>query len=245
MSFPSSRWFHQGTDPGTIISLDKPIPSQWKILEKLNEHDFQAGEEIRQYPRVRSYAAAKFLCYDPRNPSRKAFLRVYLQVPIKNTEMQDPKTRSRQATNYTPPELTAYQTFTQKGFSNVPKLLGYKVSTQNEPGLRLGIDKLTDNYWSLSAVERERVRTAFKEALPQELEKGHEPYVPGLPYLVWHSQTGNLCFIGYFYGKKAERKDLRNIEIGPVFLAMYGLAKPSSDEWGEDDWNGDTTGWKW
>jgi hypothetical protein len=110
-------------------------------------------------------------------------MRVYLQVPFKNTEIQNPKTRSRQATTYTPPELTAYQEFTQKDFSNVPKLLGYKVSTQDKPGLvpsgfaiwlawemvpglRLGNKPGNDPYWTLSAVEREHVRMAFMEALP-------------------------------------------------------------------------------
>jgi hypothetical protein len=110
-------------------------------------------------------------------------MRVYLQVPIKYTEIQDPKTRSRQATTYTPPELTAYQEFTRQDFRNAPKLLGYMVSTQDKPGpvpngfaiwlawemvpgLRLG-DKLgNDPYWTLSAAERERVRMAFMTDLP-------------------------------------------------------------------------------
>lgn len=49
--------------------------------------------------------------------------------------MQDPKTRSHQATKYTPPELNAYQEFTQKDFNNVTKLIGYKVSTEDKSGL--------------------------------------------------------------------------------------------------------------
>lgn len=110
-------------------------------------------------------------------------MRVYLQVPFKNTEMQDPKTRSRQATTYTPRELTAYQEFTQKDFSNAPKLLGYKLSTQDKsglvpngfaiwlawemvPGLRLGDRLGNDPYWTLPAVERENIRVTFMEALP-------------------------------------------------------------------------------
>ncbi|GLI74340.1 hypothetical protein PoHVEF18_002577 [Penicillium ochrochloron] len=40
MSYSYSKWFKKGVDPGTIISLNKPRPSQWKIMEKLNEHDF-------------------------------------------------------------------------------------------------------------------------------------------------------------------------------------------------------------
>jgi hypothetical protein len=92
MSSPSSRWFHQGTDPGTIITLDQPVPSHWKILEKLNERNFQASEEMRRRHGHYSYATAKFLCCNPKKPSRKAFMRVYLQVPFKNTEIQNPRT---------------------------------------------------------------------------------------------------------------------------------------------------------
>ncbi|KAJ9350933.1 hypothetical protein DTO027B9_6678 [Paecilomyces variotii] len=261
MSSPSSRWFHQGTDPGTIITLDQPVPSQWKILEKLSERNFQASEEMRRRHGHHSYATAKFLCCDPKEPSRKAFMRVYLQVPLENTEMQDPKIRSRQATTYTPRELIAYKTFTQNDFSNVPKLLGYKISTQDKsglvpngfvillaweivPGLRLG-DKLgNDLYWTLSAAEREHARIAFMEALPQAIEKGYGPYAPGLSSLVWDSQTGTLYFIGYFYGISDKPKDRSNIKIGPEVLVRYGLAKPSSDEWRNENWNRDTTGWK-
>ncbi|KAJ9202264.1 hypothetical protein DTO164E3_3193 [Paecilomyces variotii] len=41
----SSYWFRKGPNPGTIITLDQPVPSRWKILEKLNEHDYQVNEE--------------------------------------------------------------------------------------------------------------------------------------------------------------------------------------------------------
>ncbi|KAI9376459.1 hypothetical protein BJX61DRAFT_552049 [Aspergillus egyptiacus] len=209
--------------------------------------------------KLNSYATAKFLCRDPKKPTRKAFMRVYLQVPILNTEMQDAKTRSRQATKYTPRELTAYQEITQSDFRNAPKLLGYKVSTQDKsglvpngfaiwlawemvPGLRLGDRLGNETYWT--SAEREHVRTAFMEALPKALEKGYGPYTPSLSNLVWHSQTGTLYFIGYFYGIDEEPRERSNIKIGPDTLAVYGLAKPSSDKWRNKNWNGDTTDWK-
>ncbi|KAJ9490812.1 hypothetical protein VN97_g2433 [Penicillium thymicola] len=152
---------------------------------------------------------AKPICCDPKKAPRKAFMRVYLQVPIKNTEIQDPKTRSRQATTYTSPELTADQMVTRKDFSNAPKFPGYKVSTQDKlglvpngfvtwlawemvPGLRLNNKLGNDPYWTLSAVEREHVRLVFMEGLPQALEKGYGPYTPSLSRLVWHSQTDTL-----------------------------------------------------
>ncbi|KAJ5435623.1 hypothetical protein N7445_006508 [Penicillium cf. griseofulvum] len=211
MLSPSSPWFYQGTyqgtDPGTIITLDQPVSSQWKILKKLNERNFQASEEMCRRHNIHSYATAKFLCCDPKRPSRKAFMRIYLQIPVKNTEMQDPKIRSRQAT-----QLTANQELTQKDFSNAPKLLGYKVSAQDKsglvpngfaiwlawemvPGLRLGNKLGNDPYWILPAVEREHVRVAFMKALPQAAEKGYAPYVPSLSSLVWHSKTGTLYVI--------------------------------------------------
>ncbi|KAJ5227930.1 hypothetical protein N7489_008638 [Penicillium chrysogenum] len=65
-----------------------------------------------------------------------------------------------------------------------------------------------------------------------------------IPPVSWHSDTGTIYFIGYFHGINAKPKDRNNIKIGPAFLACYGLAKPSSDEWLNKDWNGDTTGWE-
>ncbi|RHZ65842.1 uncharacterized protein CDV56_108752 [Aspergillus thermomutatus] len=261
MPSPPSRWFHHGTDPGTIITLDQPVPSRWKILEKLNEHDFQVSEEMSKHYGSHSLATTKLLCCDPTNPTKKAFIRVYLQVPYLNTEMKDPKTRALQATKYTPRELTAYQEFTRNGFRNAPKLLGFKISTQDKsglvpkgfaiwlawevvPGLRLGDKHGDDPFWTLMPVEREKVRMAFLKTLPTVLEKGYSPDAPSLSNLVWHKQTETLYFIGYFYGIDDGPKRRSNIEVGPEWLAHYKLAKPSSDKWLKKDWDGNTTGWE-
>ncbi|KAJ5138985.1 uncharacterized protein N7515_003833 [Penicillium bovifimosum] len=260
---PRTPWFHQGTDPITIITLDQPIPSRWKILSKLNEHDHQGTEETRGRHDHYSYATLKLLCCDPKKPSNQAFMRIYLQVPTRNTEMQGPQTRSRQATKFTPPELTAYQELTRQDFRHVPKLLGYKVSTQDKsglvpggyaiwlvwekvPGLRLAesSNRLANHaYWTLSAVERERIRQAFIEVLPLAYVNGYKPWAPGLSNLVWHSESGTLYFIG-IHGLMEKRTDRSKFRVGPQMLACFGLVKPSSKAWLQNDWNGDTTGWE-
>lgn len=110
-------------------------------------------------------------------------MRIYIQVPHRKTEMDDADTRSRQATTYNPPELIAYRDLTEKGSSNIPKLLGYKTDKQDRsglvaggfiiwlvweivPGLRLGDGNGADPFWALKSYEREQVRLAFLEALP-------------------------------------------------------------------------------
>lgn len=183
MSSSYSTWLRKGPDPGTIITLDRPVPSRWKILEKLNEHDYQVNEEENDEYGFRSFASTKYLCCDPRAPTKKVVMRIYIQVTHRKTEMDDADTRSQQASTYNPPELIAYRDLTEKGLSNTPKLLGYKTDKQDRsglvsngfiiwlawevvPGLRLGDSNSADPFWALERYEREQVRLAFLEALP-------------------------------------------------------------------------------
>jgi hypothetical protein len=97
LSSPYSAWSFEGTDPGTIVTLDQPLPSRWKILEKLNEHDYQVNvEENEEYGFI-SFASAKFICCDPKRRSKKAFMRIYKQVPHRKTVIWDEDARGRQA----------------------------------------------------------------------------------------------------------------------------------------------------
>ncbi|KAJ5881012.1 uncharacterized protein N7473_012065 [Penicillium subrubescens] len=156
--------------PITPISNTHPM---WKILEKLNEHDFQVHKGEYDANGARSYASAKLLCRDPRDCKRTAFI---------TTEMDDADTGGQQATVYTPPELTALLDLTRKRSSNTPKLFGYKIGTQDRlglvpggliiwlvweivPGLRLGDSDGADSFWGLESSEREQVRSVFIKAL--------------------------------------------------------------------------------
>jgi hypothetical protein len=107
MSSSYSTWFRKDVEPGTIIALDQPRPSQWKILKKLNEHDSHVHKAEHDASGCRSFASAKLLCCDPQDRKKTAFMRIYVQVPHRTAEMDDADTSGQQATTFTPRELTA------------------------------------------------------------------------------------------------------------------------------------------
>ncbi len=61
-----STWFRKGIEPGTIMTLDQPQgPSPWKILEKINEHDYQVNKEEHDDNGFYSFASTRLLCCKP------------------------------------------------------------------------------------------------------------------------------------------------------------------------------------
>ena len=109
-------------------------------------------------------------------------MRVYIQVPHRTTEMDDPDTRGQQAISLIPQELASLLDLTEKGSNITPKLLGYKIGTQDRsglvpggfiiwfvweivPGLRLGDRDGAGPFWGLESYEREQVRISFLKAL--------------------------------------------------------------------------------
>lgn len=108
-------------------------------------------------------------------------MRICMRVPYRGTEMADVEARASQATKLVPQELIAYQELTWKS-SNTAKLLGYRISTQDQSGpvpggfavwiawdivlgLRLGNKNGHDAFWSLDDREREEIRRSFMTAL--------------------------------------------------------------------------------
>ncbi|KAF4771079.1 hypothetical protein HAV15_012580 [Penicillium sp. str.  len=229
----SLPWFRKGTDPGTIITLDKPLSSRWKILKKLNEYDDQATVEQNKAYGFRSFASAKFLCCDPQRRATKAFMRLYIQVPHRTTEMDDADTRGQQATSWTPQELASLLDLTEKGSNITPKLLGYKISTQDRsglvpggfiiwlvweivPGLRLGDGDGAGPFWGLESHERQQVRVSLLNAL--------------------------VYFIGRF--SKTMEGEPRRLAEPAQRIATFELALPDAPvRW--KDWDKDTSRWKW
>lgn len=84
--------------------------------------------------------------------------------------------------SWTPEELTSLLDLTEKGSNITPKLLGYKIGTQDRlglvpggfiiwfvweivPGLRLGDRDGAHPFWGLKNYERDQVRASFLNAL--------------------------------------------------------------------------------
>ncbi|KAF9252125.1 hypothetical protein DTO006G1_2872 [Penicillium roqueforti] len=64
-----------------ILTLSEPIPSNWEVVQKINEHVEQWQDAI-SYPSHPSLASTKFVCRDAQFPNGPtAFLRIVKQIP--------------------------------------------------------------------------------------------------------------------------------------------------------------------
>lgn len=183
-TMPSFDWFRKDIVPSkTIITLDYPARSEWKIIQKMNEHDHQMEENSVKAGAPPSYASIKLLCEETRDTKKKAMIRVYKQIPYIGTELDGPSERSQQASSFTPQELIALKTLTQKGSTVTPCLLGYKEGQQDSsglvpggfitwvaweivPGICLGDNEGPTIFWGLERSERDEVRLAFQKVIP-------------------------------------------------------------------------------
>ena len=169
--------------PGKLITLTHPQETQWEIEKIINEYDNQMDQkDVRQD--APSYAAIKLSC-SAFGESTQAMMRVYVQIPYTNTELEDTATRAQQAMSYKPEELRAYQILGKDRWASkfTPSLLGYQESKQNDsglvpggfltyivwqivPGLQLG-DYAGDATWFWDSIkertERDLIRALFKE----------------------------------------------------------------------------------
>ena len=169
---------------GSTITTDDG--TEWEILERLKQEDFQAEKLNPSPPR---YATLKLSCIKANvNPNERltseAFARVYVQVPYIGTEFDDPDSRALQADpTFQPDELDAYRKLSEHPVVSTftPKLLGSKNSVQKPsgfvpggflilvvwervPGLPLGdgTGKAT-GFWDLHLRERRKIRETFEK----------------------------------------------------------------------------------
>ncbi|OQE84719.1 hypothetical protein PENNAL_c0026G11624 [Penicillium nalgiovense] len=107
MEVPRS-WFPIILDEGDKVTLNKPTRSEWVINKMANTDSYQC--ELQS---ANSYACVLFTYHDVAD-GQEAFMRVYFQVPHTSYEHADQATRAREATDFTPPELKAYEFLTKK-----------------------------------------------------------------------------------------------------------------------------------
>ncbi|KAJ5840041.1 uncharacterized protein N7525_005229 [Penicillium rubens] len=212
MGVPRS-WFPSGLDEGDTVTLNKPTRSEWIIDKMVNTHSYQCELQSAD-----SYASVLFTCHNAAD-GQEAFIRVYVQVPHTGYEHADQATRAREATDFTPPELKAYEFLTKKGSQNTPQLLAYKRGSQDRsgvvprghitwivwekvPGKRLGDYKSAFVYWDMDCEQRKRVREAFLREFPAAKKMGYFPNAARPRNLVWDEEAGALYATHHAYDPK-------------------------------------------
>lgn len=176
--------------PGTKFSFERPMPSNWVVIEKISEHSVQLDLKDVEKRHGIPYCWALFRCHDATDVHKLAHMRIYMQVPIKDTEFSRLETRAKQASERTHSEVTAFTVFYERQSKITPALLAIKEDKQpadglvpggymtslvweQVPGSQLG-DGLVPEYgnapfWNLPLTERNEIRAVFKQEYPYVL----------------------------------------------------------------------------
>ncbi|KGO75384.1 hypothetical protein PITC_081380 [Penicillium italicum] len=250
MAIPRS-WFPSGLDEGDTVTLDEPTTSKWTIDKMVNTHSYQCEDRS-----LDSYVSILFTCHNATD-GKVAFMRIYTQVPHTGYENADIAARTQEATEFTPPELTAYQSLTSKHSQNTPRLLAYKIGSQDSsgavpkghitwiiwekvPGKRLGDFKSAFVYWDMDRDERKRVRETFLQEFPIAKRMGYFPVAAKPRNLVWDENNGDLYFVGFRDAMPFKAKG----DFGEKWLPRFDLAKPPQKPYRMNkDYKGNISDW--
>lgn len=172
---------------GTDVTLDPPSEplfhlsrQTWVIDKKLSERSHWMTQQDVTDGLGLPFAAAKFLCHCKEDPSKKAFMRIYLQIPVAGTQYQSAQLRQKQAAKPQPHlELTTLKALKELGCDVVPDLLAYQEGKQDEDSIVPGgyityvvWDKVPgeplseEEFWELDLESRQAIRAKFREAYP-------------------------------------------------------------------------------
>lgn len=186
MNNPETAEFLCGLE-GMDVTLDPQsepplhLPRQtWVIDNKLSERSQSMTQQDVTDGLGLPFAAAKFLCHLKGNSSKKAFMRIYLQIPIIGTQYQSPQIRQKQAAEPQPHvELTTLKALKKVECDVVPDLLAYQEGKQGEDSIVPGgyityvvWDKVpgeslnAEEFWELDLESRQAIRDKFREAFP-------------------------------------------------------------------------------
>lgn len=162
--------------------LDSDIypPRDWVVIEKLSERQTPITPKDFANGMGPAYTAGKYLCHlaGAGNEKKQAFMRIYKQIPLAGTEIDNVKSRGEQASKPRKHlELNALKHLTENRCSATPRLLGYETGKQNKndcvPGgyiMYIVWEKVQGDsldpmeFWSLPNNQRESIRAKFKAA---------------------------------------------------------------------------------
>ncbi|KAJ5162052.1 hypothetical protein N7492_007444 [Penicillium capsulatum] len=207
-----------GASPMTVVSTSSAVSRTWVITKKLAER------------------AAPMTDHDVK--MGRAFMRIYQQIPITETEDADHDTLAGQAV--APGvcgELESFKMLQSGGCGAAPRFLGHAESTQGDNDLLPGDyirylvwekvpgEPLTEEFfWGLDITARKDIRAKFRDAY--EISK-----------IIFDQSTGNLHISGFRMGwpiiNKLEWSEARYVE--------FELAEPSEEE----DWYLHPENWQW
>ncbi|KAJ5568047.1 hypothetical protein N7450_010533 [Penicillium hetheringtonii] len=213
--------------------------TQWKVLERLEQDNFQTEQKTSTIsPSTPSHATLKLRCV--RFPGNEAstsesFMRVYMQIPHILTETEDSASRAAQANlMFRPAELDAYSDLSRDPTVSkfTPKLLGKKLSVQSSSGFVPG---------GLPRRSRSKKRSAFEKTfMEMSSTVGIWPEPTAGYHLVWDENRGILFWVGF---RKFSR--MKGKTWTKAWLPCWDLVETPGNSWAQVDWERDTTGWKY
>ncbi|CAI7670251.1 unnamed protein product [Penicillium palitans] len=221
MSNPETAEFVCGLE-GTDVIIDPPSEpplymshQTWVIEKKLSERSQPMTQQDVTDGLGLPFAAAKFLCYPKGTPSKKAFMRIYLQIPVTGTQHESRQIRREQAAKPQPHvELTILKALKEFECDVVPDLLAYQEGKQSEdsivPGGYItyvvwnkvpGEPLNAEEFWEQDPKSRQAIRNKFREAFPvllidmriRKLKKyGYLPRMSTMSKIIYDKETGDM-----------------------------------------------------
>ncbi|KAJ5697981.1 hypothetical protein N7488_011665 [Penicillium malachiteum] len=239
----------EGTEVTTPAQPEFQLSDKtWIIKEKLEEVSC-AMHQSDSYIGP-GFAAAKFLCYLKGDKSEApAFLRLYYQIPIIDTECSLPQTRANQAVStYETVELITLKALMKHSCPVTPRLLGYQQEQQADNGIvpggfitaffweKVPGTPLSEEYfWNLSQAKRDIIRDKFRIGHKELLQCGYQPFPPSPSKLIYDEFSGSIYFSGFRMAVPVKR----DYQWSNTYYVPYKLAKaPCRADWfkHEEEW---------
>ncbi|KAJ5484524.1 hypothetical protein LT330_008040 [Penicillium expansum] len=224
------------------LNSDIYPPRDWVIIEKLSERQTPMTPKDLANGMGPAYTAGKYFCHlaGAGNEKKQAFMRIYKQIPLAGTEIDNVKIRGEQASKPRKHlELNALKHLTENRCCATPRLLGYETGKQDKndcvPGgyiMYIVWEKVQGDsldpmeFWSLPYNQRESIRA--KEVL----ELGVELSLTTASKIILDKTTGDV-------------KDWDDYFFVMFFLALNSLARYNYFPITAEDIKVHSNGWMW